>query len=333
MGLTITPEINGQVATADCSYCYLFEPLRVAIQESDIAGTKIYIDLEVYLTSNINTIFALEIQYGIYDINPGQSLSVDLMEMALQFHNANVYNYSNIDDVVDATDGWKSVVSEYRYKFRVYSDVTATETQIFKLPIIGGRTLPDFVPAVDENQDLTEISLYDVNLSDRWINYPVISQTLSIATATDARPTITSTLQTEGCIPEGFIIFKSRFGGWVTWGMDIKVDENSGSYSGMLEAGMFESTAETLGNAYVPVNYTGIDSSYSYSLKSLSLLTQELKGVSGIHYSPAVYFMKNNNSMELMRKSGASTPISSLSNGGDFSVTLRNISKTTQKTR
>jgi len=43
--------------------------------------------------------------------------------------------------------------------------------------------------------------------------------------------------------------------------------------------------------------------------------------------------MNNNQNMELMKKTGASTPISSLANGGDFSLTLKNISQTTQKTR
>ena len=333
MGLTITPEIFGQVATSTCSYCYLFEPLKVVVQESDTDGTKIYIDLEVSLTGDDTTIIATEVQYGIFDINPGELLSVDLMDMAKQYHNSNIYNYANIIDVIDTINGWNSVVSEYKYKFKFYSDVTATKTEIYKLPIIGGRTFPNFVPAVDETQALTEAELLGIDLNNRWNAYPVVTQSLVDPTLQDARPSVTYIDQTEGCDPEGYIIFKSRYGGWMTWGFDIKIDDLSGSYSGSLETSMFESTTGFLGFAYVPVNYTEVNSSYSYSLKDLSLSTEELRAASGIHFSPAIYIMNNNQNMELMKKTGASTPISSLANGGDFSLTLKNISQTTQKTR
>jgi hypothetical protein len=85
---------------------------------------------------------------------------------------------------------------------------------------------------------------------------------------------------------------------------------------------MFESTTGGGGTGlpYVPVDYTGVTSDEKHSLKALSLSTNELRGASGIHASPAVYYMKDNSTMELMRKTGASTPISSLANGGDFTV-------------
>jgi hypothetical protein len=334
MAITITPEILGQVADQTCSYCYLYEPLKVAILESSPSGEKLYIDLKIYDTSDVNNIIETIEQYAIYDINPGNPVSVDLMKLARQYHNANVYQYSTIDDVIDTEKGWKSVVSEYKYRFYIYSDETETPVTIFKLPIIGGRTFPDFVPAVGTNQVLTETSLNEIDMDGRWIDYPVITSELVNPMLPDSRPVITSTIQSTGCKSDGYLIWKSRFGGWCTWGMDIKVDNHTGTYSGDLDSGYFTSTDPTGGgNPYIPVNYTGVESSYGYSLKALSLLTTELKGISGIHFSPAIYFMKDNNSMELMKKQGVSTPISSLSNGGDFSITLKNISSMTQKTR
>ena len=81
------------------------------------------------------------------------------------------------------------------------------------------------------------------------------------------------------------------------------------------------------------VNYTGIATDYSVTLKALSLTSDELKGVSGIQESPAVYFVYPDGRMELMRLSAATIPLNSLSNGGDFSVSLKSISKVEQKTR
>ena len=333
MSLSVQTRILGQQADQNCSYCYLYEPLEVSIQESLIQGEKIYIDLEIYLTSDSNTLISTEVNYAVYDINTGESLSVDLMKMARQYHDANVYKYANMTDVISTVSGWHSIVSKYKYKFLIRSDETTTPIQVFKLPIIGGRNFKDFTPTVDENQKLTETDFYNVDLSGRWAGFPIVTNQLVSPTLVDSRPIVTSTIQSTGCKSDGYVIWKSRLGGWVTWGMDIKTDNNSGSYMGSISQAYFESNSEFNGQPYVPVNYTGIESSYGYSLKALSLSTNELNGVSGIHYSPAIYFMKDSNSMELMRKTGASTPISSLSSGGDFSLSLSNISKSMHKTR
>jgi len=111
----------------------------------------------------------------------------------------------------------------------------------------------------------------------------------------------------------------------------MKVDSN---YTGKLDVGMFESTSPVYGNAYVPVDYTGLDMSYSLSLKSLSLSSDELKAVSGIALSPAIYYVSDfSGKLELMRLSSSTAPIGNIANGGDFSVSLKSISNTSQKTR
>ena len=335
MALTINPEISGQVITSACSYCYLFEPLRVSISESETTAEKIYVDLEIIDTTDDTNIVATEVEYGVFDTYSGNVLSIDLMEIARQYHDSKVYIYSSIDDITDTTKGWHSVVSKYKYNFKIYSDVTATQTEICKLPIIGGRLFKDFSPGVDQTQSLTRADELGVDLSGRWDEFPFITQTLADPTATDSRPTITNTTQTTGSHPcGGFIIFKSMKGGWSTWGLEIKVERESGSYSGNLQVGMFESTEQSNGNAYIPIDYTEINSSYSIELKSLGLLNIELDALSDIHHSPALYYMADkDSSLELMRKASADTPKSNISNGGDFSLSLSSISSMTQKTR
>tara|TARA_R110002020_G_scaffold420071_2_gene629205 strand:- start:863 stop:1873 length:1011 start_codon:yes stop_codon:yes gene_type:complete len=336
MAITINTEINGQVANDTCSYCYLFEPLRISVTEDDVDAQYLNIDLQIIDTTDSNNIIETKLDYGTYDIIPNLPISIDLMKLARQHYDADVYKYSSITDITDTTDGWHSVVSKYKYNFLINSNSDRTANiSVYKLPIIGGRMFKNFSPAVTQTQDLTEASVEGVDLSGRWDGYPLISQTLADPTAVDSKPTITNTTQATGCSADGgFIIYKSRLGGWMTWGFDISVERESGMYSGDIEVGMFESTDISGGDPYIETDYTHIDSMYGYSLKALSLLTNELRAVRGIHHSPAIYYMKNNlSSLELMKKASASTPVSSLANGGDFGLSLSNISKVTQKTR
>ena len=331
MALTINPEITGQEISTACSYCYLYEPLRVQIIEDVSTATKLYIDMEIIDTTDSTNIIATEVEYGDYDINSGFSLSIDLMKLASQFHDANLFKYSSVSEIAS---GWQSVVSKYKYNFKIYTDETSTPTEICKLPIIGARNFQDFTPAVSNTQALTEADLLGVDLSSRWNLYPYIQQSLALADATDSTPTITNTNQTQGCNPDGFIVFKSRFGGWMTWGFDIRDESFSGSYSGNLEVGMFESTDIDGGNPFVPVDYTESKSKHSVSLKALSLPKEELRAMSGIHSSPAIYYLKDSSSyLELMKRGSASTPLLSTASGGDFELSLSSISNNKIKTR
>ena len=46
MAINITAEITGQEITSVFTYCYLYEPLRILIEETNLAATKMYIDIE-----------------------------------------------------------------------------------------------------------------------------------------------------------------------------------------------------------------------------------------------------------------------------------------------
>lgn len=330
MAITVNEQISTQQATSTTTYCYLYEPLKIDISESISGVTQIFIDLVVYDTETGVEIDS-EVEYGKYDISQNLTVEVDLSRLMQQYHEANVFKIGEISDI---SNNYDHTVSKYKYKFLIYSDVTATKTEVFKLPIIGGRDFYDFEGEVLQTQDLTEAELYEVDLTGRWNDYYNISTTLSSPTLTDSSPTITTSLESSADIVPcgGMLIWKSRFGGWMYWGMDIARITPKGSYKGNLTVGMFEATAA--GSPYVQVNYTEIENSYSISLKALSLTNDELKSVAGIVNSPAVYYMRDPKArLELMRVTSASAPISTLIGGEDFTVELTNISTSSQKTR
>lgn len=335
MAITVNTQIAGQQANSTASYCYLYEPLRVAIFEDDLTATKIYIDLVLLDTTNSTVVIDTLVRYGEYDINPGNNLTVDLMKLAQQNHDANIFNYSHIDEIVENSVGWHSVVSKYKYQFNIYSDITTTPIEVVKLPIIGGRFFRDFEPTITNTNNITELDEVGLSISNVWINYPFITSSLGNVTSQDARPIIDKIISTQGDNPcGGYIVWKSRLGGWMSWGFDIKTEKFKKKYDDKIEVGMFESTQEINGNAYVEADYSGISTSYSFSLKALSLSSEELRAVSGIQSSPAVYYMKDSSgSLELMRLNSATTPLESLTNGGDFSVSLESISTSNFKTK
>ena len=339
VGLTVTPQILGQQADATTSYCYLWEPLRVVIEEADVAAKKIYIELTTYNTENSIILNEAIPKYAEFDLNPGQPLTVDLMKIAQQYHNANIYKYSNLAEMTSANGGWKSVVSEFRYKFRITSDITTTPEEIRKIPIIGGRMFKDFTPGVASTIQMTEAEILGVDLNlGRYAGMPYLETSLADPSLQNATPTITSetVLNGEGGFSCGVsLIWKSRFGGWMAWGFKQLNEKISGiTYGSSFETGMFESTAIMSGNPYIPVNYATVESSYSFTAKELSLTNAELFAVASISSSPAIYrVLGDNGDLELMRLSSATHPLINSANGGDFSVTLKSISQTSQKTR
>ena len=337
MAITINTTINGQQADENLSYCYLYEPLKIRVIESELVSRKLYVDVLRYdIITGI--LFDSYSRYGEFDINPGKGIVFDLMELAQQLHKADIYKYSNIQDfnVVSL----QSSLSKYTYDFRIYSDSTIDFPNISKLPIIGGRDFSQFNPIVDKDTSLDEFGYYGldkVELQRRWgsqyfymMSLPDLSLGLPYIPVVTDSPGGVNSCKAEG----GFLYWKSRFGGWLFWGMDIQRKTFNPSYEGQLSSGMFESTDEGGGNIYVPVDYTSVSSTYSLELKSLSLSKQELAAVSGIATSPAVYFADLiTGRFELMRVGSFSAPFSNLANGGDFTVGLTSISKTSLKTK
>ena len=342
MAVTVTPQINGQQLTNVNTYCYLYEPLRAFIQESSSTAKKIYIDVQLYFLFEQSPHLIL-LKYVEFDLNPSVGITVDLMKVAQQIDDAGVYKYGSVDNMIDENapfdKGWQAIITNWIFEFRIYSDENLTPVVVKKIPIRGGRQLEQFAPLFSQSQALNEFEYYGLDINtykDKWggisiplvsLAYPTPPSGFSISPDIDKHTTT-------GDFPcGGFIIWKSRFGGWMWWGFDIQTKSFTKNYSGKLEVGMFESIDDFNSTPYIPVDYTGINTSYSITLKALGLTSLELLAVSGIHASPAVYYMyPDGNTLELMRLSSFSAPISNLANGGDFSVSLNSISKTSQLT-
>lgn len=342
--LNAAAHISGQIVSNFTSYCYLYEPLKVTITEATgLTPTKYSIELEVRDTSDYSNIIESITEYAVFDINAGEGLTVDLMKIARQYHDANIYKFANMDDIVGA-DGWKSIVSEYIYNFRITSDASATVDVISKLPIIGGRPFDEFVATVPESQDLTEGEIQGISFSSIWSGWPFVLQALADPTDNDARPTVLKVLGGIGTVADaytrarkpcgGYLVWKSKYGGWMQWGFDIGTENTSRAYQGNLQVGSFESTSLNNGDPYVQANYTGVQSSKTRTMKALNLTQDELRAVSGISDSPAVYYVKSETGeMELVRLTSASAPLISTANGGTFSVSIKSISQLKQQTR
>lgn len=345
MAITVVSEILGQ-NLSDFSYCYLYEPLRVKIVEADILATKIYIDVRLTNTENDTIPTTLLEKYVTYDIINASPISIDLMAITRQIHESGVYKMADKDDFFANAFSFETTVSKFKYTFNVYSDTASPTIILSKLPIIGGRIFEQFTADVPNDQALTEFEYYGIDtLEEATLYKDVFTITTTLIdppTSENADPTIVGTLSNNvaGCkSPEGFLIWKSKFGGWMWHGFDIQTINYDSSYEGNLKVGFFESTEDEAGKSYIPVDYTKVNLSYTRNLKTLGLDSLHLKALSGIKGSPAIYYLEPNKDganttykVELMRLASASAPINSLANGGDFSVTLKSISTIEQNT-
>jgi len=341
MAIIITPEIQGQECTGEITYSYLFEPLRINVQESNPLATKLYVEVARYdiqdktvrvpFLAGVDTL----VRYVEIDLISGKDISFDLSEVMKQLHLAGVYKVASISEIETSYESM--IVSKYVYEFYISTDTSSEVVTIKKLPIIGGRTLGQFSPTVTAEQPLTEFEYYGVDtveIAKRWSNYFFYKAALSGLGNNNVQPDISKLSSPLIEFPNGGVLYwKSRFGGWMFWGFDIEKRNSSNSYEGELEVSMFESTKRQNGNPYVQINYLSIESSYTIELKALGLSQKELLAVSGIDSSPAIYYAADNSGkLELMRLSSSSAPYNNLATGGDFSVNLKSISKTSQKT-
>jgi hypothetical protein len=342
MAIIITPEIRGQECNENITYSYLFEPLRINVEESNPSATKLFVEIERYNIVNKTVLVPFEDgstslpRYVDIDLIPGRSVSFDLSEVMQQLHIAGVYKVATIAEIETSYE--EMICSKYIYLFKVTSDLTTTPTIIKKLPILGGRDFGNFSSTVPTTQVLNEYEYYGIDqneLAKKWANYMFYKVQLKDPTSgNNLQPVVSLIPQVGPEFPNGGVLYwKSRFGGWMWWGFDIEERNSSGSYEGSLEVSMFESTKEKEGEPYIPVDYVSVSSNYTVNLKSIGLTQTQLLAVSGIDSSPAIYYAADNSGkLELMRLASSTTPYKNQANGGDFSVSLKSISKTSQKT-
>jgi hypothetical protein len=348
MALTVTPQILGQQAEDYVTYCYLLEPLNIYISDSDLTTEEIFIDVsrvdtetgqpELKHAGNVSAIVTRE-RYVSREVLSGSGVVVDLMKIAEQLHDFTAFKNSSVDDI---SNSWDSVVSRWTYIFEIYSE--NSEKQIIKkLPIIGGRDFENFTPLVDHNSPLSFLTLDQMKKSPilrAGAKIPFFTlKDISLTTMIDRTPDVSIITPSEALGSTkncgGIIHWKSKKGGWESFGMDIYDDKKSHAYKGRIAVGLFESTSYSGGgNPYVQPSYTSVESNYSVNLKCLSRNVDDLIGLSEISGSPAIYYQKTATSkLELMRASSVTAPIKTYIQGGDFSVVLKRISNQSQRSR
>lgn len=342
MAIIVVPEIRGQECSENITYNYLFEPLRINVEETDTTATRLFVEVERYNIVDKSVLVPFDdgqlslVRYVEIDLIPGRSVTFDLSEVMQQLHTAGVYKIATIADIETSYE--EMICSKYIYVFKITTDITVVPVIIKKLPILGGRDFGQFSSTVPTSQVLNEFELFGIDqneLAKRWANFMFYKVSLKDPDAgNNVQPNVTLIPQSGPLFPNGGVLYwKSRFGGWMWWGFDIEERSSTGSYEGSLEVSLFESTKPKNGEPFVPVDYVSVSTSYTVQLKSLALTQQQLLAVSGIDSSPVIYYAADNSGkLELMRLTSASTPYKNQANGGDFSVSLKSISKYSQKT-
>ena len=130
MALTITPQISGQVADGTLSYCFLMEPLKVHITDSDAATSIIYADI-TRIATDTGVEELVKADYIMRDVSSLGGVVIDLTKVMKQLHDFDTLKFGSISNIVA---GWDSVVSKYIYKFEFCSDQALTiKTTILKM--------------------------------------------------------------------------------------------------------------------------------------------------------------------------------------------------------
>ena len=331
MAVTIQNKITDQVI-GPLTYYYLYEPLPVRLQETDLSAKQIFIDIEI---KNVDTLVIEEtlVKYGVYDINMGQPINIDLMEVLNQLHDADVWQIGDVQNIIDLP---QAIVNKHAYKLKFYSDISVVTPNVSIIPIIGGRKFVDFQPLVSNSFPLTEFEEQGIDITLRWSTYITIANSLTPPNSNLPKVNIGPLFNAIGEDPcAGMIYWKSKLGGWMQWGFDIKTEKKNSKTKGGFEVGMLDTLRNQVNqNPFVPTNYSSVEYSYTLTLKSLSLTQDELVAVSGLSESPVCYYLREpDGRLELRKISSVSAPLNSLANGGDFSVTLKNISNVDFKTR
>tara|TARA_R100000541_G_scaffold58400_1_gene69591 strand:- start:3683 stop:4720 length:1038 start_codon:yes stop_codon:yes gene_type:complete len=343
MSLQITPQISGQQANSTLSYSFLQEPLKVHITDSDADVTTIYGDV-TRLSTEDGSVELVNSTYIHRDVASLGSVVMDLSMVMRQMHDYDTYKFASVSDIIN---GWDSVVSKYIYKFEFYTNEDSTnKVEVLKLPIIGGRSFDTFIPSVNYLTPIRELSnaqlVSDGNIG-KYIDPVFTLKQISSVTDSNYKPSVSLVSQTAGTNPcEGVVYWKSKLGGWMMLGMDLKTENKSHQTIGSLDVSMFESTSYSGGGSpYVQSDYTGTASGLTLNLKALTLGKETLEALSEIAGSPAVYYQRpytsgfglipSDESIELMRMTSAIAPIRTHIMGGDFSLGLARISTTEHK--
>lgn len=333
MALTVQNRILNQFADNTTRYFYLYEPLPILVSETDLTARLLTINIDLK-NSETGVVEETLTEYAVYDINSGQPINIDLMKIVLQAHDSDVWKFASISEILNGDD---AILSKYIYDLKFTTDSSnPNEVIVSILPILGGRNYLDFNPLVSNLFPINDFEKYGIDVSNKWKDYPTIVASLQDPSNNGVKVNISQNINPEGYCPcGGMLYWKSRLGGWMQWGFDLKTEKSSREYTNNIEVGMFQTPRNQVGvQPFIPTDYSGVTYSNSVTLKSLSLVTKELRALNSIVQSPACYYLASPDArLELIRITGSTIPLNNQANGGDFSVSFSSISKTEFKTR
>lgn len=316
MAITITTLLTDESVSTSKKHKYLFEPLEVKLSEP---GTTLF-KIDVVL-SNIAT-GALEVSYSNYallDADENGEAIVDLMSIARDFFDAETYKIGDVSDIDPLT-----IVPGRFIQFNVSNDVSLGFEILRAVPLLGQRTFDQWDGEMSNTKPLTEWELYGITQPD-YIGYPKITTALKSNDSSDMTPAVTITTPTTGrCVKGAYLLWKSRLGGWCSYGFDVITERETGAYIGSLGNELLR--ANDSGNPFVRANFTKRTVRKTVELKSSGVAQNEVKVLKGIEASPAVYLMRSESSkLEMFRLGGVSESITNLSGGSNVSITLDSI--------
>ena len=337
MALTVTAAANKN--SLYNPYIYLYEPYEVDVISNSGLPDILKITVSERALSNKWTTVNTYTDYALYDLIPYKSVRVNIAEIIKSLFDSNAYDIGNLSDLIPTPEGRNTTMTNYTYQI-FFNTNHDSLIGLFFYPLLGARPFKE-LGALNENIPLEESTALGLPIKE-FAYLPNIEINLKPISNTDMTPLTTIYYNNlgEGKKYSGAgLIWKSKYGGWVTWGFDIVSEDFSNSYKGDIKVNPYEINSE--GEFYVEPDYSTVETSSTVSLRALSVTKEYAEVLKGINYSPAIYLVRKGvddsllatGALELMRLAGAAIPITSLNDGVDVSINLKSISTVTQNVR
>lgn len=324
--LTITPKINGQQADNSVSYAYLYEKLPILISTDELFPGLLKADLvEVNVATGEVIHSTNQVDYIVLEYNLNNQAEIDVMEVIRQYCQNEWFKIGKLSDIT-----WETIITKSIYRI-AFDYGLPTQKIIYKLPIIGGRNFHEFVPYISSTNKLDEWGIAG-QVMPSFIGYPLWNISLQSGILGNYTPSVSYSIPTSGrSVCGAALVYKSKFGGWCTYGFNIFSETNSSQYLGDIS---FDNFRAVNSHAYLSANYTGIVANSQINLKTVGISKIDADALRGITQSPAIYLMRTPSSpLELVRLNSFSAPVNNLSGGTTVDINLTTIHQLRQDVR
>lgn len=321
--MTIVEKIIG-TKISDLAYYYVFEPLYVELTNTVSDDIDVWVqELDINTGAILSTQFATNLT-----TDNNNQIVVDYMAVLKSFITLEPYKIGSVSDILDS----KFVLG----RFNILTGWDGQNyTSIAKIvPLLGARMFDKFSENthIRTSTPLTEFEYLNLE-NPKFKGYPIIDITLQPLTNQNIEPTITITTPSTGSTVCGaFLIWKSIYGGWVSYGFEIISETTNTAYNNDLDMNLIYPNDN--GNPFLTPNYTNRNTVHSLTLKAISVERDIVLGIRGIEMAPVIYLMRSATSgLELMRLDSFSAPLDNLKAGETVSISLTSIHQISQNLR